>query len=162
MNSCNARCASSCRRTTTGSPASLPAEPPCITIRCNSGNAIAAPHSGAAGPIHARNRSRSGAIAISTLRRGRGSPGNVSSCRALASRDRASRASRWNATTVNREPSSRMPSTPGSISSCAPSGVTSSMDAAANNASAKISARARVPLPSRSVPAFLRSASPMD
>src|SRR5436190_21725951 len=58
-------------------------------MRRVSGKAIALPHSGAP-PAHARKRARSGAIAITTCCRGRGSPGNVSVAAACSASDRAS------------------------------------------------------------------------
>ena len=90
-----------------GSPAADGADPPWTTIRCASGNATAAPHSGAAGPDQARKCFVSGAIAMRTCARGRGSPGNVSCPRAEPRRERASRTSRGWASTEKRPPSNR-------------------------------------------------------
>jgi hypothetical protein len=67
---------------------------PCMTTRRDSGKATAAPHSGASGPTHARKWATSGASAMRTRCRGRGSQGKLSFRAAEATRERASASSR--------------------------------------------------------------------
>ena len=172
--SCRARCASSCRRTRTGSPALELAARPCMTTRRRPGRATAAPHSGAPSPAQARKPGASGATITLTACRGRGRPGKVSRSAALASSARASASSCGAAMTVKRPATNCRRTSP-----CAPNGAAAHSRRASHHERRRTRSRAGretrplqargatrrgpvVPRPTRSPAAPARSAFPMD